>query len=55
MGRVIGPYLMGSLYDTGGLAPTGWLACGMAVLAVAFFIVHAYVNRSARTLEQKAV
>lgn len=55
VGRVIGPYLMGSLYDTGGLAPTGWLACGMAVLAVGFFIVHAYVNRSARTLEQNAV
>lgn len=55
VGRVIGPYLMGSLYDSGGLAPTGWLACGMAVMAVGFFIVHAYVNRSARTLEQNAL
>jgi MFS family permease len=54
-GRVIGPPLMGSLYDGGGLAPTGWLACGMAVLAVGFFIVHAYINRPARTLEQNAV
>lgn len=46
-GRVIGPYLMGIQFDRGGLAPTGWLACGMAVLAVGFFAVHAYVNRSA--------
>lgn len=35
-GRVIGPALMGGLFDRGGLAPTGWLACGMAVLAVGF-------------------
>lgn len=54
-GRVIGPPLMGMLFDSGGLDPTSWLACGMAVLAVGFFIVHAYVNRSARTLEQNAV
>lgn len=45
VGRVIGPYLMGIQFDRGGLAPTGWLACGMAVLSVGFFAVHAYVNR----------
>ncbi|AIQ49794.1 MFS transporter [Paenibacillus sp. FSL R7-0273] len=54
-GRVIGPALMGGLFDRGGLAPTGWLACGMAVLAVGFFVIHAYVNRPARNLEQNAV
>lgn len=54
VGRVIGPYLMGSLYDSGGLAPTGWLACGMAVLSVGFFMIHAYINRSSRTLERSA-
>lgn len=54
-GRVIGPALMGGLFDQGGLAPTGWLACAMAVLAVGFFVIHAYVNRSARHLEQNAV
>lgn len=47
-GRVIGPYMMGSLYDNGGLAPTGWLACAMAVLAVGFFGLHAYINRRSR-------
>ncbi|WP_025693264.1 MFS transporter, partial [Paenibacillus zanthoxyli] len=28
VGRVLGPFFMGSLYDEGGLAPTAWLACG---------------------------
>jgi MFS family permease len=54
-GRVIGPPLMGMLFDSGGLDPTGWLACGMAVLAVGFFAVHAYVNRSDRTPGQNTV
>lgn len=45
VGRVIGPYVMGSLYDSGGLAPTAWLACAMAVLSVGFFMIHAYINR----------
>lgn len=53
-GRVIGPYLMGVQFDRGGLAPTGWLACGMAVLAVGFFAVHAYINRSAQRLQSNA-
>ncbi|WP_151733676.1 MFS transporter [Paenibacillus tengchongensis] len=54
VGRVIGPYLMGIQFDRGGLAPTGWLACGMAVLSVGFFLIHAYVNRSPRALERSA-
>ncbi|GGF87027.1 putative MFS-type transporter YttB [Paenibacillus albidus] len=45
IGRVVGPYFMGVLYDNGGLAPTAWLACGVAVLSVGFFMVHAYMNR----------
>ncbi|MBW4082195.1 MFS transporter [Paenibacillus sp. S150] len=54
VGRVVGPYLMGVQFDSGGLAPTGWLACAMAVLSVGFFGFHAYINRTARTLEQNA-
>ncbi|WP_379156991.1 MFS transporter [Paenibacillus sp. sgz5001063] len=52
VGRVIGPYLLGVQFDSGGLAPTGWLACGMAVLSVGFFGFHAYINRMSRTLER---
>lgn len=54
VGRVVGPYLMGVQFDSGGLAPTGWLACGMAVLSVGFFGLHAYINRTARTLGRNA-
>ncbi|ASA24572.1 MFS transporter [Paenibacillus donghaensis] len=49
-GRVIGPFFMGSLYDRGGLAPTAWLACGVAVLSVLFFMLHSYMNRNSRRL-----
>ncbi|AHV99425.1 MFS transporter [Paenibacillus sabinae] len=45
VGRVLGPFFMGSLFDAGGLAPTAWLACGVAVLAVGFFVIHAYGSR----------
>ncbi|WP_340005476.1 MFS transporter [Paenibacillus sp. FSL K6-0276] len=55
VGRVIGPYLMGRLYDSGGLAPTAWLACAMAVLSVGFFIIHAYGNRRGHSLERTTV
>ncbi|KAA9008437.1 MFS transporter [Paenibacillus spiritus] len=48
VGRVLGPLFMGSLYDEGGLAPTAWLACGIAVLSVGFFALHAWVNREQR-------
>ncbi|MBY9077691.1 MFS transporter [Paenibacillus sp. HN-1] len=42
VGRVLGPLFMGGLFDEGGLAPTAWLACAMAVLSVGFFIINAY-------------
>lgn len=45
VGRVIGPVFMGSLFDSGGLPPAAWLACGMALLSIGFFVVHAYSNR----------
>jgi len=45
IGRVIGPYTMGLLYDGGGLIPVAWLATGTAVIGVLFFIVHAIQNR----------
>ncbi|OAB47639.1 MFS transporter [Paenibacillus antarcticus] len=45
IGRVIGPYTMGLLYDGGGLIPVAWLATGTAVIGVIFFIVHAMQNR----------
>ncbi|MEC0092453.1 MFS transporter [Paenibacillus macquariensis] len=45
IGRVIGPYTMGLLYDGGGLIPVTWLATVTAVIGVLFFIVHAMQNR----------
>jgi len=54
VGRVIGPFLMGSLFDSGGLAPTAWLACGMALLSIAFFAVHAYSNRGRTGSSQRS-
>ncbi|WP_192043543.1 MFS transporter [Paenibacillus rhizovicinus] len=44
-GRVIGPYVMGGLYDGGGLTPVAWLAVATAALATGSFVVHAAVNR----------
>ncbi|WP_410512676.1 MFS transporter [Paenibacillus sp. BR2-3] len=54
VGRVIGPYFMGSLYDSGGLAPTAWLACGMSLLSVGFFVIHAYSNRRSSLTDRSA-
>ncbi|WP_379130058.1 MFS transporter [Paenibacillus sp. sgz500958] len=45
-GRVIGPMFMGSMFDNGGLPPTAWLACSMALLSIVFFVIHALGNRS---------
>lgn len=45
-GRVIGPYVMGSLYDAGGLPPVAWLAIGTALVSAASYTVHAVWNRS---------
>ncbi|MFF2018015.1 MFS transporter [Paenibacillus sp. NPDC058177] len=55
IGRVIGPYFMGSLYDSGGLSPTAWLACAMAVLSTLFFIIHAYINRRRCSADQATI
>ncbi|MFD1776779.1 MFS transporter [Paenibacillus rhizophilus] len=54
VGRVLGPYFMGGLFDAGGLAPTAWLACGVAVLAVGFFVIHAYGSRRGAVLAEPA-
>ncbi len=44
-GRVMGPYIMGKLYDGGGLPPAVWLALGVAVLSILFFVLHSWLNR----------
>lgn len=44
-GRVIGPYMMGGLYDGGGLTPVAWLAVVTAAISVASFLVHSAVNK----------
>lgn len=50
-GRVLGPYIMGKLYDLGGLPPVLWLAFDVAVLSILFFILHSWLNRSRRDLD----
>lgn len=45
VGRVIGPYLMGGLYDGGGLFPVAWLAVGSALISAASYELHARLNR----------
>ncbi|MFC4809687.1 MFS transporter [Paenibacillus sp. GCM10023250] len=44
-GRVVGPYVMGGLYDGGGLTPVAWLAVVTAAMAVGSFVAHGAVNR----------
>ncbi|GGN93495.1 MFS transporter [Saccharibacillus kuerlensis] len=46
-GRVIGPYIMGVLYDRGGLQPVAWLAVAAAVLSCGFFVLHHKLQHSA--------
>ncbi|MNC13422.1 hypothetical protein D3C75_611690 [compost metagenome] len=46
-GRVIGPYVMGSLYDAGGLLPVAWLALGAALLSAGAYWSHSAWNRQA--------
>ncbi|RAU97900.1 MFS transporter [Paenibacillus sp. YN15] len=46
-GRVIGPYVMGSLYDAGGLPPVAWLALGAALLSAGAYWAHSAWNRQA--------
>lgn len=45
-GRVLGPYAMGTMYDSGGLTPVAWLAAATAVLSFISFVVHARVSRN---------
>ncbi|TCM96287.1 MFS transporter [Paenibacillus sp. BK033] len=44
-GRVIGPYMMGGLYDGGGLTPVAWLAVITAALSAGSFLIHSLVNK----------
>ncbi|WP_433944404.1 MFS transporter [Paenibacillus sp. SN-8-1] len=44
-GRVIGPYAMGILYDSGGLNPVAWLSVIIAALSVGSFGIHSWMNR----------
>ncbi len=46
-GRVIGPYIMGILYDRGGLGPVAWLAVASAVLSCGFFLLNHRLQRPA--------
>ncbi|QAY68030.1 MFS transporter [Paenibacillus protaetiae] len=45
IGRVIGPYVMGSLYDHGGLAPVLRLAVFAGLASALFFMLHTRLNR----------
>lgn len=45
-GRVIGPYVMGSLYDSGGLHPVAWLALATALISAGSYYIHAQLNRT---------
>ncbi|GLX67865.1 MFS transporter [Paenibacillus glycanilyticus] len=47
-GRVFGPYMMGGLYDGGGLTPVAWLAVITAAVSVVSFYVHSLVNKDNR-------
>ncbi|MWV46524.1 MFS transporter [Paenibacillus sp. HJL G12] len=47
VGRMVGPYFMGILYDQGGLQPVAWLSIVIAIVAVAFFVIHSVRNRAA--------
>ncbi len=46
-GRVIGPYVMGSLYDAGGLPPVTWLALVAALVSAGAYWAHSAWNRQA--------
>ncbi|AZN42508.1 MFS transporter [Paenibacillus albus] len=52
-GRVIGPYLMGHLYDIGQLTPVAWLAVVTAAVSAISFSVHAFINHPARLAKQQ--
>jgi len=46
VGRVVGPYAMGSLYDAGGLPPVAWLAVLASAAAAAIYYLHASLYRN---------
>lgn len=47
-GRVLGPYLMGHLYDIGQLTPVAWLAVITAAVSAISFSVHSFLNHPTR-------
>ncbi|WP_037287011.1 MFS transporter [Saccharibacillus sacchari] len=49
-GRVIGPYIMGILYDQGGLEPVAWLAVAAAILSCLFFLLNHRLQRSSQAI-----
>ncbi|WP_058303072.1 MFS transporter [Gorillibacterium timonense] len=50
VGRVFGPFVMGSLFDGGGLTPVAWLAVVTAGLSTVFYGVHSRIQHSSRLL-----
>ncbi|MBP3961711.1 MFS transporter [Paenibacillus lignilyticus] len=44
-GRVLGPYMMGHLYDIGQLTPVAWLAVITATASALFFVIHSLINQ----------
>jgi predicted MFS family arabinose efflux permease len=48
VGRLLGPLVMGHLYDGGGVVPTLLLATAMSAAAVLFCLVHASFHREKR-------
>ncbi|WP_308635117.1 MFS transporter [Paenibacillus silvisoli] len=43
-GRVLGPYLMGHLYDIGQLTPVAWLAVITAAVSAMCFFIHSVIH-----------
>lgn len=55
VGRLFGPLLLGSMYDTGGIVPVLMVATGAAVLAAFLYKVHARLHAvRVRTAEASA-
>lgn len=46
VGRVFGPFVMGTLFDAGGLSPVAWLAVATAGLSASFYAVHSRLQSS---------
>ncbi|WP_040949903.1 MFS transporter [Gorillibacterium massiliense] len=52
VGRVFGPYVMGSLYDAGGLSPTAYLAVITAAVSVAMYHIQTLISRRNSQLDE---